>query len=42
MEVTYTTAILPTVTVYEQAFKEIPGLVLNYQLTTKEGEPNIV
>jgi hypothetical protein len=37
MEVTYTTAILPTVTVYEQAFKEIPGLVLNYQLTTKEG-----
>ena len=37
MEVKYTTAILPTVTVYEQAFKEIPGLVLNYQLTTKEG-----
>ena len=37
MEVTYTTAILPTVTVYEQAFKDIPGLVLNYQLTTKEG-----
>jgi hypothetical protein len=25
------------VTVYEHAFKEIPGLVLNYQLTTKEG-----
>ena len=37
MEVTYTKAIIPTVTVYEQAFKEIPGLVLNYQLTTKEG-----
>jgi hypothetical protein len=37
MEVTYTTAILPTVTVYEQAFKEIPGLVMRYQLTTKEG-----
>ena len=37
MEVTYTTLIVPTVTVYEQAFKEIPGLVLNYQLTTKEG-----
>ena len=37
MEVTYTTVIVPTVTVYEQAFKEIPGLVLNYQLTTKEG-----
>ena len=37
MEVTYTTVILPTVTVYEQAFKEIPGLVLRYQLTTKEG-----
>ncbi len=37
MEVVYTTDILPTVTVYEQAFKEIPGLVLNYQLTTKEG-----
>jgi len=37
MEVVYTTDILPTVTVYEQAFKEIPGLVLNYQLTTKDG-----
>jgi hypothetical protein len=37
MEVVYTTDILPTVTVYEQAFKEIPGLVLNYQLITKEG-----
>lgn len=37
MEVTYTTMIVPTVTVYEQAFKEIPGLVLRYQLTTKEG-----
>jgi hypothetical protein len=37
MEVVYTTEILPTVTVYEQAFKEIPGLVLSYQLTTKEG-----
>lgn len=37
MEVTYTTMIIPTVTVYEQAFKEIPGLVMRYQLTTKEG-----
>jgi hypothetical protein len=37
MEVVYTTDILPTVTVYEHAYKEIPGLVLNYQLTTKEG-----
>jgi hypothetical protein len=37
MEVVYTTDILPTVTVYEQAFKVIPGLVLNYQLTTKDG-----
>jgi hypothetical protein len=37
MEVTYTTVILPTVTVYEQAFKDIPGLVMRYQLTTKEG-----
>ena len=37
MEVTYTTLIVPTVTVYEQAFKEIPGLVLRYELTTKEG-----
>jgi len=37
MEVVYTTDILPTVTLYEQAFKEIPGLVLNYQLTIKEG-----
>jgi hypothetical protein len=37
MEVTYTTVIIPTVTVYEQAFKEIPGLVMRYQLTTKDG-----
>jgi hypothetical protein len=37
MDVTYTNLIIPTVTVYEQAFKEIPGLVLRYQLTTKEG-----
>jgi len=37
MEVVYTTAVIPTVTVYEQAFKEIPGLVLSYQLTTKKG-----
>ena len=37
MEVSYTNAILPTVTVYEQAFKEIPGLVLAYQLNTKSG-----
>ena len=37
MEVTYTTVLIPTVTVYEQAFKEIPGLVMRYQLTTKEG-----
>jgi hypothetical protein len=37
MEVTYTNLIIPTVTVYEQAFKEIPGLVMRYQLTSKEG-----
>ncbi len=37
MEVTYTNLFIPTVTVYEQAFKEIPGLVMRYQLTTKEG-----
>jgi len=37
MDVTYTNVILPTVTVYEQAFKEIPGLVMRYQLTTKLG-----
>jgi hypothetical protein len=37
MEVAYTTLILPTVTVYEQALKEIPGLVMRYQLTTKLG-----
>ena len=37
MDVTYTNLILPTVTVYEQAFKEIPGLVMRYQLTTKLG-----
>jgi hypothetical protein len=38
MEVTFTTVIMPTVTVYEQAFKEIPGMVLSYQLTTKAGD----
>jgi hypothetical protein len=38
MEVVYTTAIIPTVTVYEQSFKEIPGLVLSYQITSKKGE----
>lgn len=37
MEVAYTTVIQPTVSVYEQAFKEIPGLVLAYQLNTKAG-----
>ena len=37
MQVWYTKAIIPTVTVYEQAFKEIPGLVLAYVLKTKEG-----
>lgn len=37
MEIDYTTLILPTVTVYEQAFKEVPGLVMRYQLMTKEG-----
>jgi hypothetical protein len=37
MDVTYTNLIIPTVTVYEQAFKEIPGLVMRYQLTSKEG-----
>ncbi len=37
MEVIYTNSVIPTVTVYEQAFKEIPGLVLAYQLNTKEG-----
>ncbi len=38
MEVMYTTAVIPTVTVYEQAFKEIPGLVLGYELNTKKGD----
>jgi hypothetical protein len=38
MDVIYTTAIIPTVTVYEQAFKEIPGLVLGYQMNTKKGD----
>jgi len=37
MEVNYTTVIIPTVTVYEKAFKEIPGWVWQNQLTTKEG-----
>lgn len=37
MEVFYTKLIIPTVTVYEQAFKEIPGLVLAYQLYTNQG-----
>lgn len=38
MEVMYTTTVIPTVTVYEQAFKEIPGLVLGYELNTKKGD----
>ncbi len=38
MEVVYTASIIPTVTVYEQAFKEIPGLVLSYLITSKKGE----
>lgn len=38
MEVVYTTSIIPTVTVYEQAFKEIPGLVLCYQIASKKGD----
>ncbi len=38
MEVVYTTSIIPTVTVYEQSFKEIPGLVLSYQITSKKGD----
>lgn len=37
MDVFFTKAIIPTVTVYEQAFKEIPGLVLAYQLHTIDG-----
>jgi len=37
MEVTYSNVIVPTVTIYEQAFKEISGLVMRYQLTTKQG-----
>lgn len=36
MEVVFTNEMIPSVTVYERAFKEIPGLVLSYTLFTKD------
>jgi hypothetical protein len=36
-DVLYTTAITPTIPYFEMAFKDIPGLVLYYSITTKKG-----
>jgi hypothetical protein len=36
-DVLYTTAITPTIPYFEMAFKDIPGLVLSYSITTKKG-----
>lgn len=38
-EVFYTTAIIPTIPYFEIAFKDIPGLVLAYSITTNKGVP---
>jgi hypothetical protein len=36
-DVLYTTAIIPTIPYFEMAFKDIPGLVLSYSITTQKG-----
>ena len=36
-DVLYTNAIIPTIPYFEMAFKDIPGLVLSYSITTKKG-----
>lgn len=38
-DVLYTSAIVPTIPYFEMAFKDIPGLVLSYSITTKKGVP---
>ncbi|MEY4332470.1 MAG: hypothetical protein RLZZ196_1208 [Bacteroidota bacterium] len=38
-DVLYTNAIIPTIPNFEMAFKDIPGLVLSYSITTKKGVP---
>lgn len=38
-DVLYTNAIIPTIPYFELAFKDIPGLVLSYSITTKKGIP---
>jgi hypothetical protein len=36
-EIFYTSDIIPTVSAFELAFKEVPGLVLSYTITTENG-----
>jgi hypothetical protein len=36
-ELLYTSEIIPTVSAFELAFKEVPGLVLSYTITTENG-----
>ena len=38
-EVLYTPSIIPTIPYFEIAFKDIPGLVLSYSITTNKGVP---
>lgn len=38
-ELFYTTSIIPTIPYFEMAFKDIPGLVLFYSITTNKGVP---
>jgi hypothetical protein len=36
-DILYTPMIVPTIPYFEMAFKDIPGLVLSYSITTKKG-----
>ena len=36
-DIFYTPLIVPTISYFEMAFKDIPGLVLSYSITTKKG-----
>ena len=36
-DIVYTPMIIPTIPYFEMAFKDIPGLVLSYSITTKKG-----
>jgi hypothetical protein len=36
-DIIYTNAIIPTIPYFEMAFKDIPGLVLSYSITTSKG-----